>query len=680
MIALSAPITSLRMTGPIFGQRLKKLGIETIGDLLYHIPSRYEDFSLVSKISLLQAGERVTVVGTVKSIKNIYTKSGKKIQKGVVADETGEIEVIWYNQPFLTSILRPETKINVAGRVEWFGNKLVLESPDYEIARNQKSVIHTGRLVPIYPETAGVSSKWLRSRIASLLFRFSPDIKEFLPKNIIRTFGLLSEKEAIYKIHFPNNLTEALAAKRRLSFDELFILELAAQIRKKSWQEKKIKRKWEIVSFLPKIKQFISNLPFQLTNAQKRAVKEILADLSRTTPMNRLLEGDVGSGKTVVAAIAIYAGYLNGRSSILMAPTEILANQHFETLSKLLTPYSVEVGLVTGSQKWKTSKNPDVLVGTHALISHEDKLAELDLVIIDEQQRFGVEQRARLKGRGDNPHLLSMTATPIPRTIALTLYADLDLSVIDEMPKGRIPVKTWVVPPQKREAAYQWIKEKINRSGKKEQAFIVCPLIEESETMTTVKAAKAEYQRLQEEIFPEFKLGLLHGRLPEKSKNQILSDFKENKINILISTAMVEVGIDMPSATIMMIEAADRFGLAQLHQLRGRVGRSHLQSYCLLFTESDNPRVLERLKLLEKVYSGPKLAEFDKMRRGIGEIYGTKQHGNFGLKVADISDLNLIKESKRAVSMIIASDSSFWQLPPLREKLERYTIQPISQD
>jgi len=676
MIDLNVPITSLRMIGPVYSQRLKKLEVETVGDLLYHIPSRYEDFSLISKIALLQAGEKVTIVGVVKSIKNIYTKHGKKIQKGTIGDETGEIEIIWYNQPFLVNILRAGMKVTLAGKVDWFGNRLVMESPDYEIVKEKMSFIHTGRLVPVYPETAGVSSKWLRSRIANILFKFSPDIKEFLPENIIKTFGLISEKEAVYKIHFPNNHSESLSAKRRLSFDELLIMELAAQVRKKSWQEKKVKKRWQIASFLPEIKKFIVNLPFELTSAQKRAVKEILADLSRDIPMNRLLEGDVGSGKTVVAAVAIYAGYLNGKFSALMAPTEILANQHFQTLEKLLSPYHVKVGLLTGSKKWKDEK-PHVLVGTHALISSEDKITGLDLVIIDEQQRFGVEQRAKLKNKGDNPHLLSMTATPIPRTIALTLYADLDLSVIDQLPKGRIPVKTWVVPPQKRQAAYEWIRGKINQS---EQAFIVCPFIEESETMNSVKAAKAEFERLKKQVFPEFKLDLLHGNLPEKEKNRILADFKENEINILVATPVVEVGIDIPKATIMMIEAADRFGLAQLHQLRGRVGRSNLPSYCLLFTESDKTQTLKRLKMLEKVYSGPKLAELDLKIRGSGEIYGTKQHGNFNLKIADFSDVGLIKESKKAVSMIMASDSSLEQLPLLREKLKRYTIKPISND
>lgn len=680
MLSLTIPVTSFKMIGPVYAAKLKKLGVETISDLLYHIPFRYEDFSIVSKISLLQAGEKVTVAGTVSSIKNIYTKHGKKIQKGVIADETGEIEVIWYNQPFLTNILCPNTRMTIAGEVKWFGNKLVFESPDYEMIKPDNILIHTGRLVSVYPETAGISSKWLRSRIASILYKFSPDIKEFLPNNIIHDFQLMGEKEAVYKVHFPQNHKEAIEAKKRLSFDELVILELAAHIRRKNWEVKKVGRKFLISQYFPKIKEFINSLPFKLTKTQEKSVEEILADLEKDIPMNRLLEGDVGCGKTVVATIAMYATSLNGYQAVLMAPTEILANQHFQTIEKLLTPYSLKTGLLTGAKKLKNGDNVDVIVGTHALISDKNAIKNLGLVIIDEQQRFGVEQRAKLKNKGDNPHLLSVTATPIPRTIALTLYADLDLSVIDEMPKGRIKVKTWVVPPYKRQAAYDWIHQQIINSKHQQQVFIVCPLIEESETLATVKAAKAEYQKLQTEIFPDLRLGLLHGRLKEKEKNIILGEFKNNKIDILVTTPVVEVGIDISSATIMMIEAADRFGLSQLHQLRGRVGRGTYQSYCLLFTESTNPKTIERLKFLEYEYSGPKLAEFDLKLRGPGEIYGTKQHGAFGLKIASLSDLSLIEESKKAVKMVMESDSSLSSFPLLREKLQKYTIQSISQD
>jgi len=680
MLQLSTPVTTLRMIGPTFANRLKRLGIATIGDLLYHIPFRYEDFSIVSKINLLQAGEKVTVVGTVISMKNIYTRNGKKIQKGIITDETGEIEAIWYNQPFLTKILLPNMRITLAGEVNLFGNKLVFESPDFEIIKPDTSLVHTGRLVSVYPETANVSSKWLRSRIASILYKFSPEIEEFLPPDIVKNFNLLGEKEAVYKVHFPQSYKEAEEAKRRLSFDELLTFELMAQIRRKNWEIKKVGRKFLISPFVDKIQSFINNLPFKLTNAQKKAAKEILADLSKETPMNRLLEGDVGSGKTVVASIAIYAAYLNGCQSILMAPTEILAHQHFQTIERLLTPYKIKVGLLTATNKIKDGENFSVVIGTHALITDKKFIKNLGLVIIDEQQRFGVQQRSKLREKGDNPHLLSMTATPIPRTIALTLYADLDLSVIDEMPKGRVRVKTWVVPPEKRSAAYNWIRQQIINSNHREQAFIICPLIEQSETLISVKAAKVEFQNLQTEIFPDLSLGLLHGKLTEKEKNATLEKFAKNKLDILIATPVVEVGIDIPQATIMMIEGADRFGLSQLHQLRGRVGRSATQSYCLLFTESLSEKTLARLKLLEREYSGPKLADLDFTLRGPGEIYGTRQHGAFGLKIANLSDLSSVEQSKKAVKLLMESDSSLSSFPLLRQRLQKYTIQDIAPD
>ena len=680
MLQLSTPVTALRMIGPVYANRLKRLGITTIGDLLYHIPFRYEDFSLVSKINLLQAGEKVTVIGTVASIKNIYTRHGKKIQKGIIADETGEIEAIWYNQPFLTKILLPAIRITLAGEVNWFGNKLVFESPDFEIIKPDTSLVHTGRLVSVYPETANVSSKWLRSRIASILYKFSPDIEEFLPPDIVKNFNLLGEKEAVYKVHFPQSHKEAETAKKRLSFDELLTFELIAQIRRKNWEIKKVGRKFLISPFIDKIQSFIKNLPFKLTNAQRSANREILADLSKETPMNRLLEGDVGSGKTVVASIAIYATYLNGYQSILMAPTEILAHQHFQTIKKLLSPYKIKVGLLTATNKIKDGDNFHVVIGTHALITDKKFIKNLGLVIIDEQQRFGVAQRSKLREKGDNPHLLSMTATPIPRTIALTLYADLDLSVIDEMPKGRVRIKTWVVPPEKRSAAYNWIRQQILKSNHGEQAFIICPFIEQSETLTSVKAAKVEFQNLQTEIFPDLALGLLHGKLTEKEKNATLEKFAKTKLDILIATPVVEVGIDIPQATMMMIEGADRFGLSQLHQLRGRVGRSNTQSYCLLFTESTSEKTLARLKLLEREYSGPKLAQLDLTLRGPGEIYGIRQHGAFGLKIANLSDLSAVMESKKAVKFFMESDLSLSAFPLLRQRLQKYTIQDIAPD
>jgi ATP-dependent DNA helicase RecG len=677
---LSTPVDRLFMVGPTYGRRLKKLEIETIGDLLYHFPFRYIDYSLISPIARIQPGETVSIKGEIISIKNEYTRRGKKIQKAVLKDETGTINIVWFNQPFLVRTLKVGLKVNFSGKVGWFDRKVALVSPEYEIRKKGVS-IHTGRLVPVYHETYGLSSKWLRSRIAPLIKSLAPTVKDFLPTPIFKKHDLLALNKAFQQIHFPKTKKQANEARKRFAFEEMFLTQLAALKRKKNWQKQKLAYQFTIDQ--EKILKFAQNLPFELTLAQKRALREIFADLGKKTPMNRLLEGDVGSGKTVVAAAAIFVAYLNGVQSALMAPTEILANQHFKTLNQLLTPLGLKIGLLTGSQKETESNLPsdseskagfDLIIGTHALIHKRAKFKKLGLAIIDEQHRFGVEQRAKLIHQGKTPHVLTMTATPIPRTIALTLYGDLDLSVLDEMPPGRQKVKTWVVPPQKRIPAYQWIRKQVKET--KNQAFIVCPLIEESqhETLQTVKAVTTEFEKLKKKIFPDLKLGLLHGRLKSKEKKAILEKFKAGKLNILVSTPVVEVGIDIPQATIMMIEAAERFGLAQLHQLRGRVGRSNQQAYCLLFSEQLSRKTLKRLKALQRINIGMKLAEFDLQLRGPGEIYGTQQHGFIQLKIASFSDLPLIKKTKKAAVETMAKISAY---PSLQQKFKEYTIKHV---
>ena len=678
---LATPVEKLFMVGPTYARRLKKLGIETAEDLLYHFPFRYIDYSLVSPIAQVQPGEIVTVRGEIISIKNEYTKKGRRLQKGKIADQSGEIEAVWFNQPFLVKTLRPGLTLSLSGKADWFGRKIVMVSPEYEIVDRvkrregeRKKEIHTGRLVPVYHETRGVSSKWLRSRIAPLIKKTVPEIKDFLPPAIREKNDLVEIKSALKQIHFPVDQKKAQKARARFAFEELFIIHLAALTRKKDWQEKKLAFKLKIDQ--EKILEFTASLPFELTKAQKRVLRQIFSDLERNKPMNRLLEGDVGSGKTVVAAAAIYLSYLNGAQSALMAPTEILANQHFVTLSQVLTPLGVKIALLTGATR-KENGDFDLIVGTHALIYKRAKFTKSGLVVIDEQHRFGVEQRGKLIRKGRAPHVLTMTATPIPRTIALTLYGDLDLSVIDEMPPGRQEVKTWVVPLRKRAAAYDWIRKQVK--GTPNQAFIICPLIEESrhETLQSVRAATTEFKRLQKEVLPDLKLGLLHGRLKSKEKNAVLEKFKKGKLDILVSTPVVEVGIDIPTATIMMIEGAERFGLAQLHQLRGRVGRGPQQSYCLLFTEMRGKKIIKRLKALERTNIGMKLAELDLQLRGPGEIYGTAQHGFFDLKVASFTDLPLIERTRKAASQLTAHDSQLNSYPLLQAKLKAYTIKTI---
>jgi len=667
---LKTPVRELYMVGPTYAKRLKKLGIESVSDLLYHFPFRYIDYSLISPIRLAQPGETITVKGKIVSLRNEYTSRGKKIQKGTICDQSGSIEVVWFNQPFLVKTLKPGTTVSLSGKVDLWGKEIALIFPEYEIIKGN-SQIHTGRLVPIYHETYGISSKWLRSRIAPLIKLLVPKIEEFLPSEILKNYDLMQLPEALEQIHFPKNNKLAEKARERFSFEELFLIQLAAKKRKKEWQQKKLAQKFLIDE--KRVSEFIHSLPFELTKAQKREIKAILTDLSKDKPMNRLLQGDVGSGKTVVAAVAIFVAYLNKIQVALMAPTEILAHQHFQNLSQLLTPFGLKINLLTGKQK-ETKTDFDLIVGTHALIYQKAKFEKLGLVVIDEQHRFGVEQRGKLIEKGGTPHVLTMTATPIPRTIALTLYGDLDLSVLDEMPPGRKIVKTWVVPPQKRQAAYEWIRKQIKET--RSQAFIICPLIEESksETLQTVRAATNEFERLKKEVFPDLRLGLLHGRMKSKQKTEVLSHFKNGELDILVATPVVEVGIDIPTATIMMIEGAERFGLAQLHQLRGRVGRSDRPSYCLLFTEHYGETTLKRLKALEKINIGMKLAELDLEMRGPGEIYGTRQHGFLELKVASFSDLPLIEKTKKAAEEILPKIHHY---PLLQEKLKEYIIKRV---
>jgi ATP-dependent DNA helicase RecG len=683
-LTLDTEIKNLYMIGPAYAQRLRKLKIETVKDLLYHIPFRYQDYSLISKISELQPGETATIQTRILDMKNQYTKYGKKIQKAQVIDNTGQLEILWFNQPFLVKNIRPNSLVNFSGKVKLSGTKLQMVSPQYEVLSQyshdlQRPTLHTGRLVPIYPETYKLSSKWLRSRIGSLLPKILPQIKEHLPKKIIKSNGLRSLKESLAEVHFPQSLNAAQEAKERLAFDELFLLHLTNLKRKQKWNKKKVNVELEIKKFTPQLKKFVSSLPFELTNAQKKALREILEDLEKPKPMNRLLEGDVGSGKTVVAAATMFIVFLNGLQSVLMAPTEILATQHYHTLYQFLEPFGIKIKLLTSSKE-KVSKNTllpsDITVGTHALIHKKAHFQELGLVIIDEQHRFGVKQRARLAQKGKSPHILTMTATPIPRSIALTLYGNLNLSFLDEMPKGKASTKTWVVPRVKREKAYQCIKNQIKEH--KVQCFIVCPLIEESqkETMKSVKAATVEFKKLKK-IFSPLKLGLLHGRLKSKNKDKVLDLFREGKIHILVCTPIVEVGIDIKNATIMVVEGADRFGLAQLHQLRGRVGRGKKTSYCLLFTESRSHTVHQRLRAMEKSLSGAELAELDLKLRGPGELFGTAQHGFFALQIATFSNFGLIKKTRLEAESLLKKDPTFKKYPLLKEKIKTILKKPI---
>lgn len=659
-MSLNTALSQISGIGPTFARRLEKLNLYTVEDLIYHFPTRYDDFSKITKIKDLKAGERVTLIGEVWDIKNIYGRFGKVITKAILNDGSGSLDLVWFHQAYLTKVIKVGDKLSVAGEVGRFGNRLTVAVPDWE--KDQRS-LHTARLVPIYPETALLSSKWLRNQIDKILPHALEEVIDFLPLNI--KDKMLPLSEALSKIHFPKKIEEAEKAKERLGFDELFLIQLATlQIRKK-WQQKSTVKPWQIKQV--DLEKFLNCLPFELTGAQKRVLSEIVIDLKKPQPMNRLLQGEVGSGKTVVAAAALYLAKLNDLKSLFMAPTEILAWQHFDTLKGVLEPLNLGIGLYTGSRK-KIQQSDDVIVGTHALLSYKIKPQGVGLLVIDEQHRFGVEQRTLLRSKAAYPHLLTMTATPIPRTVALTLYGDLDLSVIDQLPQNRPVVKTYLVPEHKREAAYKFIKDKIKQG---DQVFIITPLIEPSETATSAKAAKVEYQKLKA-VFSDLSLALLHGRMKAKDKEQVMSNFKGGQTDILVSTSVVEVGMDIANATVMVIEGAERFGLAQLHQLRGRVGRGVKESFCLLFTESSAAYEHRRLKFLEKVYDGLKLAELDFKIRGQGAIFGTAQHGRFDLKVASLSNLSLIEKARTKAQILLTESVSLDKYPPLKAKLATF--------
>jgi len=683
---LDQSIEDLPHTRPITKKKLKKIGINTYWDLLNHFPFRHEDYSRITKINGCREEETVTVIGRVVAAKNRYLRGGMTVQEVILADETGEITVNWFNQPYLSRLFPVGSRVAIGGETTVYNGLIKLKPRQYEVLKDGCLPIHTQKIIPVYPATSGLSSRTIRAKIFYLLNELKQDLnhdelKDFLPPEIIASADLIDEKEAYHAIHFPPNQSTLAKAKKRLAFDELFLIQLSSELTKKRWSTEKLGCQLKFGSKEKKfLSQFVDRLPFKLTKAQNTVLREIIADLTGKKAMNRFLQGDVGSGKTVVAALAAYLTHLNGYQTLFMVPTEILANQHYQNLTQIFDGTGLRLGLQTsGHRLKKKANNYDLIIGTQALIQEKVKLDKVGLVIIDEQQRFGVRQRAILKAKGINPHLLTMTATPIPRTVALTLYGELSMSVIDEMPKGRQTVKTYLVPQKKREAAYQWIKEMVVK--KKNQVFVVCPLIEESstETMKSVKAAKQEYNHLAKVVYPDLKIGLIHGRMKTKEKQTVMANFKNSVYQILVSTSVIEVGIDISQARIIVIEGAERYGLAQLHQLRGRVGRDHNQSYCLIFTNASDSAVLDRLRYFAATKNGFDLAEYDFKKRGPGAIFGTKQHGYLNLNIASLFDEETIKEAQKAKEIFMAKfDLKDW--PGLKKRLQRYRQQLIARD
>jgi len=648
MIKTNSPISVVPKIGPTYQKLLEKLEIFKVEDMLYHFPFRYQDYSQFKTIKDLQDGDTITVTATLASIKNIYTRNGKRITKANVIDHTGELGIVWFNQHYIKNTLEVGKTYNISGKVGFFDGKLCFLSPDMEIVSNafsKKSTenVHTGRLVPIYPETSGISSKWLRAKIKSIL-DLGTDLEEFLPEEILKERNFYKVEDAINKIHFPDSEEQAEKCRERFGFEELFIELLNVEKRKNDWSQKLKSKAFK--PFTKEVNKFIDSLPFRLTTSQNNTLKEITKDLSKQVPMNRLLQGDVGTGKTVLAIISSYLTYLNGMRVLYMAPTEILAKQHKETFEKLLKDTYINIELEIGSKKQTVKEeNWDILIGTHALLFTEKGYKNIGLVIIDEQHRFGVEQRGKLLELSKEktfPHLLTMTATPIPRTLALTLYGDLSISILKDFPFEQRKVITKIIPERNREEAYKWIDKK------NEPTFIVCPLIDASESLSleNVKAAQEEYEILKNGVFKNKSVGLLHGRMKSKEKDEVIKKFREGKINVLVSTPVIEVGIDVPDATIMVIESAERYGLASLHQLRGRVGRSQKEGYCLAFMSNNSRNSYKRLKYLEELNSGVDLAEIDLKMRGQGDIFGSMQHGFKKLKIANVNDLKMLEDAK----------------------------------
>ncbi len=693
MNILDTPITNFIKIAKVSERNIKRLGINNLQDLLFHFPFRYEDLSKFESIENLKIGQTATIkarIDLISSKRSPYKRM--HITEALVSDGTGTLRVIWFNQNFITKVLNVGDVVFFSGQVnsDYIGLQLV--NPSYEKLSSQRTegkTLHTGRIVPIYPTTQGITSKQIRLIMKKAL-DFVKYNFEWLPDFLLKKYQLLNLNTAIKQIHFPLNQDLLNKALFRLKFDELFLIQIYTLSLRLNLQDRPT---YNIVFKEKQTKQFVQSLGFKLTDAQRKSAWEILQNMSgQNFPMNRLLEGDVGSGKTVVAALAILNVFLNEYQSALIAPTEILAKQHFDSMVDFFKDSGMKIGLLTQNTilfcdtvcndilvlKKKeilekiAKKQIDLIIGTHSLLQKNIDFACLAFVVIDEQHRFGVKQRQFLKERtfeqkGLLPHFLSMTATPIPRSLALALYGDLDLSIIDQMPKGRKPVITKLICGPEREKAYDFIKKELKQGR---QCFIICPLISPSDKLG-VKSVEQEFENLKKNVFQDFTIAKLHGKLKKNEKTEIMEKFAKGEIQILISTSVVEVGINVPNATVMIIEGAERFGLAQLHQFRGRVGRSDFQSYCFLFTDTDQQDSLERLEIFTKTKNGFELAQQDLKLRGPGEVYGYKQSGTANLKLADLTDVKLIKLTRSAAKHILSISKDLEKFPKIKQKLEQ---------
>lgn len=668
---LSTSLGNIKGVGEKTSAQLESAGLATVGDLIAFLPRKHEDFSEIVEINTISPGKR-TIKARAESVEIKRVRRGLTVTSATLNDGTGKLKATWFNQPYrVTQLKDSATEFYFSGDFEFSYNRYQLTNPSVELVKDMP--VQTDRILPVYRQVKGLKSQIVRKLLVELrpLMTMLP---ETLPAEIVAKEGLLSYSQAILGLHFPSNLDDITRAKERLAFEELFQLLVASQLNR---EENAALEGWPIPFDGQGVKQFVSQLPFALTNAQRIAAWEIIQDLEKATPMNRLLQGDVGSGKTVVAGIAALSSANAGFQTAVMAPTEILARQHAETLRQLLEPFGITVGLLIGSLKGKVRTalyeeikkgSVAIVVGTHALIQDAVDFHRLGLVVIDEQHRFGVTQRQKLLSKADKmPHLLAMTATPIPRSLQLTVFGELDVSVLNERPQNRKSIITKITSPVSQKSVYASIDVEIKRG---QQAYVICSLINDSE-QSDKKSVETEYRKLKNSVFGHRNIGLLHGRMKADEKEQVMSDFKARKYDILVSTTVVEVGVDVPNASVILIENADHFGLAQLHQLRGRVGRGEHQSYCFLMM-SDTKQPSQRLRELERSNDGFYLAQVDLELRGPGEIYGRAQHGALNLQVANLADTKLIAKAQQAAKTFVASGADLLQYKQLAHEVEKY--------
>jgi len=662
-------VNELKGVGEELAKKLAILGVQTVNDLIEYYPRRYEDYSDVMPIAKLRPGQ-VTIEAKINQIKGRYVRRGMHITEAIASDDTASMRLVWFNQPYRASAIKHDQKYYIAGEYRLSRNRFSILNPSVELVSDFP--VNTARIIPIYRETKGLKSSQIRKLVRTAIQEVK-ELPEHLPDWLLKQQGLINYAQAVTEMHFPSGVKALDIAKKRLGFEEVFDLTLAALLNKQEFTHEKglaIPFKQDLA------RDFVAKLPFRLTDAQRKVTWQIYKDMEKTQPANRLIEGDVGSGKTVVAAMAALMAMEQSYQVALMAPTEILARQHAETLLNMLSNigFGEQVGLLIGALNAKQKRTAheriakgdiSLIVGTHALISEKVDMHKLGLIIIDEQHRFGVQQRKKLQAKaGHMPHVLHLTATPIPRSLALTIYGDLDVSVLDELPPGRQPIKTKIVSPNSKKQLYAQIDKELEVGR---QMFVVCPLITDSE-ITKGLSVEETHKQLSEHEFKHRKVGLLHGKMKSVDKERVMQAFLDKKYDILVSTTVIEVGVDVPNATIMLIVGAERFGLAQIHQLRGRVGRSSYQSYCFLMT-SDSRAPSQRLRALETMTDGFELAELDLQLRGPGAIYGTIQHGALDLRVAKLTDTKLIASARNAAKEFIDKKENLKKYPHLSAKV-----------